>query len=211
MWLRVAPGLEASMRPRHEASENPWCRGRPRCAAGRFNEAEARSLGERAAPRSTPPSTRSFNEAEARSLGEPAPIPGGRQPSHRFNEAEARSPGERGRGAEVVEHGHASMRPRHEASENGEGPQDLDARPPASMRPRHEASENPTPSPCSRPGWGCFNEAEARSLGEPHHRPRLRAGRPASMRPRHEASENQQVVDAVVLCVFRAIPDAVPL
>ena len=107
------------MRPRHEASEN-----RPACAAkcpayGGFNEAEARDLGKRWRSRRESRAGRRFNEAEARGLGK-----------HRSPAVPRMSV-------------NASMRPRHEASENrGRDPPAGDEGAVASMRPRHEASEN---------------------------------------------------------------------
>ena len=132
----------------------------------------------------------SFNEAEARGLGKRQPTTPNRPPQERFNEAEARGLGKRlrrrGDDREIA----ASMRPRHEASENanklGIGIKEAAA----SMRPRHEASENAGIETRTTASLACFNEAEARGLGKRIERPGGRPGVAASMRPRHEASEN---------------------
>ena len=80
------------------------------------------------------------------------------------------------------------MRPRHEASEIADYDRNNAALFEASMRPRHEASEIWTQKQ-RHTRDPCFNEAEARGLG--NRGCGVDAAHPvgASMRPRHEASE----------------------
>ena len=109
----------ASMRPRPDATENvPRARGTTTTTS--FNEAAARCHGKRAhivAVLSTPRT--GFNEAAARCHGKPrrGPFPAVRPPI-------------------------ASMRPRPDATENGDHAEGVPRHRLASMRPRPDATEN---------------------------------------------------------------------
>ena len=131
----------ASMRPRHEASEirsGPFACG-GRCLASMRPRHEASEINAAIGARSL--NTHRFNEAEARGLGNLHLAKRARAGQRRFNEAEARGLGNRRGRAGSTHRQHASMRPRHEASEI-----------------RRNTSR------CGSPGAG-FNEAEARGLG----------------------------------------------
>ena len=109
------------------------------------------------------------------------------EPDAGFNEAAARCHGKRQAHGAVPLRRRASMRPRPDATENGQGLAGLRAGQAASMRPRPDATENQSPL------RGLF------------------AGRRASMRPRPDATENSGVMlraAGVPIASMRPRPDA---